>query len=68
MACDQSQVSVCLMHRVPDASYSPGGPSRVDIKGHVAIIQMADYDLLYVLKVNASAWAMGVGANSRLAF
>lgn len=55
MACAQSQVSVCFMHRVPDASYSPGGPSRVDIKGHVAIIQMADYDLLYVLKVNASA-------------
>lgn len=55
MACDQSQVSVCFMHRVLDATYSPGGPSRVDIKGHVAIIQMADYDLLYVLKVNASA-------------
>lgn len=55
MVCDRSEVSVCFMHRVPDASYSPGGLSRVDIKGHVAVIQVADYDLLYVLKVNASA-------------
>lgn len=68
MVCDRSQVSVCFMRCVLDASYSAGGPGRVDIKSHAAVIQMADYDLLYVLKVNASAWATGVGANSRLAF
>lgn len=55
MVCDRSQVSVCFMRCVRDASYSAGGPGRVDIKSHVAVIQMADYDLLYVLKVNASA-------------
>lgn len=53
------------MRRVLDASFSAGGLGRV---GHVAVIQMADYDLLYVLKVNASAWAAGIAANSRLAF
>lgn len=41
------------MHRVLDASYSAGGPGRVNIRSRVALIQVAD--LLYVLKVKASA-------------
>lgn len=52
MICDWSQMRACFVHHVLDASYSDGGPGRVDMRGCVALIQVAD--LLYVLKVEAS--------------